>query len=798
MANTNNIVSFMANDIKHQDTVVITPELLNSAKRIAKNKLGSLLQTMFNNVDDCLFEYADKAKNNQQQLVYFDAMREIRIKKDAMVKAFFTEFETGFNQVFTRKHSSIGYPKPVEEISIGLSLVDDDELEESLAITNMVNRIYTDCREALAAMVHRMNEVCESIEFSKEQNPLSPQLICGAFEVAVDALAPNLEIKLIVFKLFDKFVVRSIGLLYDEVNQMFIAAGVLPTIKYRVPVRQQAVSNKSNYIEHEMLPEITGGDYSSLKHSSLNSGLSQNDSYQSGSEAGAPNVFDSLRTLLGQYRSSYSPLSSEAAAGYGVPLNQNTTNMAGTGNSGSYPSGYEDAQYFVTQDVISGLSHLQTNMDYQLLHNEGGVSAQPLKTFLMQAMPGVSVDGNEKAMGQMETDTIDIVSMMFDFILDDKTLPEEIKSLIARLQIPMVKVALMDNTFFAKRNHPARQLLNELAGASDALKSSFDSAEELVAKVADIVNRIINEFENDVSLFELLLEEFSEFMQKEIEAYKMAEDMILQVKENVAAQIEQRVKNKRIPQDIAEFLKGPWNEVTKIIGIRDGCEGLAWNTVLTLIDDLIWSVQPKIVVRERQQLSILIPKILQALQEGLMLICYEQEEINGFFKKLEKIHLDAIRLDSVYKTADSDVRVNASKNNAATQVSDDIFDNIVLQSDKHDTYQFDISDPELMRSEYFEAVKSMPLGTWVEFKDREGNKRGKLAWKCDFTGEFTFLDRMYKVIADINMRDLIMQLDHGNAAIINDVPLFDRAVDAVINGMKNYVARESSPQQVLN
>ena len=282
---------------------------------------------------------------------------------------------------------------------------------------------------------------------------------------------------------------------------------------------------------------------------------------------------------------------------------------------------------------------------------------------------------------------------------------------------------------------------------------------------------------------------------------KMAEDMILQVKDNVAAEIERRMKNKRIPVPIKEFLLGPWKEVLKIIGIRDACEGMAWNTAVSLVDDLIWSVQPKIVVKERQQLSILIPKILQALQEGLILICYEQQEIDSFFQQLQILHLQSMRLDSTLNNPVSaqKVQVSASQSQPRQDEEEGFMEEFVLQSDKHDSYEFDIADPELKRSEYFNAVKDMVMGTWLEFKTSEGVKRGKLTWKCDFTGEYTFMDRMYKLVTDIGMRDLIVQLDQGTVTIVDDLPLFERAVDAVISGMKNCVSgKVESQQTVLN
>jgi hypothetical protein len=82
----------------------------------------------------------------------------------------------------------------------------------------------------------------------------------------------------------------------------------------------------------------------------------------------------------------------------------------------------------------------------------------------------------------------------------------------------------------------------------------------------------------------------------------------------------------------------------------------------------------------------------------------------------------------------------------------------------------------------------------VEFESAQGKKRGKLTWKCNFTGEYTFMNRMYKVVADLGMRDLINQMDAGNARIVDDVPLFDRAVNAIVNGMKQVTVGSGQAQ----
>jgi hypothetical protein len=281
----------------------------------------------------------------------------------------------------------------------------------------------------------------------------------------------------------------------------------------------------------------------------------------------------------------------------------------------------------------------------------------------------------------------------------------------------------------------------------------------------------------------------------------MAEDMILHVKETVANEIAKRVKSKRVPPLVNDFLFGPWKEVLKIIGIRDGCEGMAWSAAVHTMDDLLWSVQPKIVVKERQQLSILIPKILQSLQEGLVLLCYEQAEIDNFFDQLERLHLESLRMNT-YANRAADVDGAQEAGVVQNSDRDSIMDEIVMQSDKHQSFQFDVADPDLQRSAYFDTVNTMELGTWVEFNGGGITKRGKLTWKCDFTGEYTFMDRMYKVVQDLSMRELIILLERDKAKIINNLPLIDRAVDALctgVNSVKGYVgAKSRNPVPSIN
>jgi hypothetical protein len=126
-----------------------------------------------------------------------------------------------------------------------------------------------------------------------------------------------------------------------------------------------------------------------------------------------------------------------------------------------------------------------------------------------------SDEENTQVIAQDETNVIDLVSTLFDYILDDKELPTPMKALISRLQIPVLKVALTDKKFFGGEDHPARKLLNLLAKAGMSWDENNKSSDALYKKVEQIVFVVLNEFRDDLHLFESLFADFDEFYQQQ-------------------------------------------------------------------------------------------------------------------------------------------------------------------------------------------------------------------------------------------------------------------------------------------
>jgi len=800
-----NIIDFTP--IRHATNTepdITLPQLVISAQRTIKHQLRQLLPTFFSRIDDSLFDMADKAESNQQQTLYFDAMREVRLQKDAMQDAYFKALTEAFQHSLRHPSSSTETASSLDQIG----LVEDEQLEESLAITNMTTSAENRSKEALFGLTARLDFLIEDIEITKNNNPLRPEILFNPFTSAVKLMDANIKIRLVIYKLFDKFVAQKIGPMYDSINADLIASGVLPRIKSTVHKSEDGYINPHTDIPvntapptSEMLPEASTPQNMPVFDLNQPEGM-----------------FNSLQQLLSMTRAapvaggiSGNTIGGSATTGVTTEAVADSTGIAPATGS-EITNDNTDAVTYPSQQVLTVLNQIQVSGD-SILQQTQQPSANIIKSTVIESIAATQA-GKNREIAQADTDAIDIVSMLFDFILDDPSLPDNLKAQIARLQIPLLKVAIIDKDFFAKKTHPARQLLNELAYAGSGLEEIDPEEDTVFQMVSYVVDSILAEFEENTEIFSTLHDEFVDFIEKERESNKLAGEMLENAKDLVASEIQRRVTDNRVPPLVSIILIDAWKDVLTHLYLRDGDEGTGWNTALQVADDLIWSVQPKLLVSERQRLIKIIPRVLNGLRDGLTLIQFDHEATEQLFAGLEALHLASLRGGLNEQTPedkqttpaptnlnDDDFGIDIStqsetdSTNTTRNGEDSFIEEIILAS----TQPLPWDNDDLNASQYAEEIKDMALGTWVEFIDAETKtpSRGKLAWKCDFTGEYTFVDRKYKVIADLSNRKLIEKFESGRASFVDDVPLFDRALDSVIGGIKRALNSKNSAEDPI-
>lgn len=735
------------------------PVALIQVRDKAAQQLKQALQALFDNADDTLFQMADRATSNAEQNAFFEAMRDLRLKRKSIERGFLQKvFETFSNL----NQYEIGRAPQLDAVSFeSLSLVQNDDLEESVAQDTMVSKVMSRDAVALGHLTTRINTLV-SKKIDDRTNPLGPRALCEAFLDACRSLGVEIKVKLIIFKLFDKYVLTELDQLYAEANQLLITADVLPELKSAPPARRP-----QGRAPGTARSAVAGGDAAGVVA-------------DMGSEE-VQEVFGALQALLSEVR------------GSGLPRRE-------------VPA---DAVPITSNDLMRLLSHLQQHLSVQKV-DDIDVRYQ-LDSLLTRAS---AKSGRSRVVGQVDDDVINLVSMLFEFILDDRSLPDSLKALIGRLQIPMLKVAVLDKTFFSRGSHPARRLLNEIASAAMGWSEQDDLQRDvLYQRIEQVVLRLLNDFVDDPGIFSDLLSDFLAYTGDERRRSELLEQRTRDAEEGRAKaelarqQVEQalneRLLGRTLPEVVVRLLQEAWSKVMLLTCLKHGAESEEWRATLATMDDLIWSVEPHEAPEARMRLLELVPGLLKSLREGLTSAAFDPFSTSEFFSQLESLHVQAFQRFKrpepepvVADVAEPDAPIAAdaalvvdlpeleleaaAEAPAMVEVVEEI---ILLAPGESRAPEPEASLPE--GDEALDQVDNLRVGSWVEFQEDEDHKvRCKLAAIIKPTGKYIFVNRTGMKVLEKTRMGLAVEFRRGAIRLLDDALLFDRALESVIGNLR--------------
>jgi hypothetical protein len=412
-------------DLQRRDNA----RLIDGCRAIFLDRLVELLQNFFARVDDELFKLSDKAENSSLQSLYFESMRYMRIEKDDMQSQFLDllghSYDAFWKSVPVRVAEKRAGPILGED---DFSLIENEVLEEDLAINTMIAKGNNFFHRELFGLNKRFEALAGNGECPPECNPVSPFGLCHGYEAVLKPKAVDLKAKLLIYKIFDRSVLSAFGPVYHELNGFLIGEGVLPSIAR--PVKNHDGAATSHEAEEGASKRL----------------MTQWSAGEEGDQAAYLEAFQTMQSLMDGWR-----------AQLGLP---------------SHAANLQAGGLVVDPgDVLNALSILQ-QPSLMPAASGNAVSGEGMKIYLANQLGKLEANSEGRALGRLEEDIIDMVAMIFDFILEDRNLPTSVKALIARLQIPLVKVAIIDKAFFAKKTHPARLLLNHLAQAGIGLDAA--------------------------------------------------------------------------------------------------------------------------------------------------------------------------------------------------------------------------------------------------------------------------------------------------------------------------------------
>ncbi|MEB0009612.1 MULTISPECIES: DUF1631 domain-containing protein [unclassified Pseudomonas] len=713
------------------------PVVLLQVRDKAAQQLKDALQTLFDNADDTLFEMADRAHNNAEQNIFFEAMRDLRLKRKSIERGFLDKFFEAFLRL---GQYEVNEPVVAPPVSFDkLALVHNDDLERTVAVEAMVSKVLSRDGFALGQLTTRLNTLIPK-RLSDETNPMGPTLLCDFFLQAGRSLGVEIKVKLIIFKLFEKYVLADADQLYAEANQLLIDNGILPELK-AAPVRRAADRSAPS------------GRLSQGAEEDVSARVSQK------FEQDVQEVFAALQELLLLVR------------GRVTPPNEAST----------------ETKPISSQDLLRLLSHLQ-----QYVPTPEAQDDFDLRNQLDQLLARVSMrSGKFRVVALVDEDVINLIAMLFEFILDDRNLPDSLKVLIGRLQIPMLKVAVLDKSFFSRGTHPARRLLNEIASAALGWGGRDDNLRDsLYLRVEHIVQRLLNDFVDDPAIFSELLADFLTFTNDERRRSELLEQRTRDAEEGraraelarqrVQQELNQRLLGKTLPEAVVRLLEEAWSKVLLLTCLKHGEQSTEWSAGLAAMDDLIWSVELHSEADARQRLLDLVPGLLKSLRDGLTSAAFDPFATGEFFSQLEALHVQAFHHFARQQDHQED---NLAASELASEMVQVVEEIVLIAAGEQP-----VGEPLVRLADDDVAllqVDTLRVGCWVEMQeDDDQAMRCKLATIIEPTGRYIFVNRRGMKVLEKTRMGLAVEFRRGAIRLLDDALLFDRALESVISNLR--------------
>jgi hypothetical protein len=575
---------------------------------------------------------------------------------------------------------------------------------------------------------------------------------------------------LIVLKLFERYVLNGLDALYHDVNVQLMEAGVLPHLRH---VIARAPSSGAE-------PAKETGSSSAAATSAAAGAATSLASESAGLHAELMHTLTALLAARRQPRSLEIPGGGAGGMTGGGPAIASLTpaELLGAltllqGETAPLPA----QPAVVDQDVAVGM-------------------VQRLKDELMAQIQRLSGERRAHVSGADE-DTIDLVGMLFEYILQDRTIPAPMQVLLSRLQIPYLKVAILDRRMFAHASHPARRLLDLLADTAKGWSEESDRDHRLYDKTKEVVESLLADFDDDIGVFARQLEDFETFVENSRKRADLAEqraaeaargrERLQESRRRAAREIVARIEGHPLPALLQGVLTRPWANYLVLVLLRQGELSQEFTAALRFIDDFVESAQAPADDRARARLRDMLPSLEKTLRHGLTTVAFQEPDLRRLLDDLQEFWRRQLGDEPAPgKDAPTDIA-----NEALLPIPAHV--ETILDEDACEAPPATEAAVSVEDLESVQAVRALKVGTWIEFTDESGNgERAKLSWISPISGKYLFVNRRGLKVADRGLQQLAAEIRDGRAVVLEEVPLFDRALDAIVERLRQAQAERQN------
>ncbi len=652
-----------------------------------------------------------------------------------------------------------------------LQLVDTEELELNIATTRAIQRAEAEHKEALLHLELRLEEL--ALLWEGRLNPLCvhPQALYRPFQHALQGLELQVQAKVLLCGLWDERLAPRLEGLYRHLNQVLAEAGILSqdrALKRAIRAREDSATARALPSHQPPLDAVSTGEFFAPVDTSQWAEL--------------PEPQPAPPTARGQ-SNPYVPDAESLGA-----LSDYLHSGAPAGGAAAGIPGVLPPPKRVNRTVVAALTRVQRQAAQAEELMDAVAIKDELSHSLAEAQAGAAED-LDREVSEEEEKIIDFVNQIFQAILDDEALSDALKALMSRLQIPIIKLALLDFAFFQHPQHPARELLNTMTTLGVGIE---DKQEPLFKKLQSIVGRICDDFDTDISPFEealrqlrrIDLTESEQAREKEIETQReaLAKAQRSAAKRAVVSTLNRHMKERDLPDEAMQFILKCWAPYMGMIYLREGTDSESWSQSVYALRRIIEAAQPQ---RTRVEIEGIIgsaEQFFRQIKDQLTRSSLFHEGQEGiiagakdWFKGL--VHKVSNRRAEPGQEAEAE---------GAPQEPVPPLEELLPPEEEVPDEQAQVLE-QLLQS----IPEEVKPGAWFEIYRGESRarRRLKLSAILEDTGQLLFAERTGQGALEVDLEGFLCDLREGRTKLIDDNHRFDRALSMVIGNIRENQAR---------
>ena len=604
--------------------------------------------------------------------------------------------------------------------------------------------------------------------------PASPAHTAISFQQAAEHLDLDKQILLIVYFLFGKFVLGDARTIYQNLNDRLVEAGIFPNLKLTsiVPPAQRTAGAGE---------EGATGEKSDAEVPANSSGAQPMPSGVQPQRSGlGEEMFHSIHNLL-------------TARRFADPEFVNHPEIAPNGNLANLRSApaivdaiqviqpQTQADYLPDPDAEGGIPQT-IELDVNLIQN--------VRRTLEAERSKLLKDLDKDTIPTADLDTIELVGMLFEEVLNEDGLANIAKAMVSHLHTPYLKVAILDKSFLTDESHIARKLLNLMVSAGKNWIDEEDLRRGIYYPMHEIIKEILAEFKNELSIFDEMfyklntqveeLEHRARILEERNQEAAKGRERLETARNQAASIIRERSKGRALHPVLERFLFNAWQDRLILMLLRDPKveESKEWTSAMAVVDSLVRMMDARHNPKVREWLLKNQENLTKHIKAGLSSLGnYHHPDGHALFKLLA----------SVLKETPAKEEEVTEEQAQAVEVSQPII-KPVKEPGKSTAARKEAPAPTPEEQEMLQTLRKVRFGTWFELVDGNNKQRRlKLSWFSPITHKYMFVDRFGIQAYITPSEELAKQLCNGSARIVKSsgIPFVSAALHKIHDLLMN-------------